>query len=295
MDLSGKTALVTGAGRGIGRAISLTLAGYGADIAAADIVPASLGQLSSEVRAMGRKCMEVEMDVTRSKSVEAAVSGVAAELGRIHILVNNAGILGSSLLENLDESEWDSLIGVNTKGVWLCTKAVVPYMKNAGWGRVVNIASIAAKTGEYANGAYCVSKAAVAMMTQVWALELAEHNINVNAVCPGYTDTEMMRFCFDSRGPLEGMTPEQYRHALLSNVPLGRMAKPTEIGELVAFLSVTRLTTLRVRRWSYRGKRAALTGLPSRRGVNRLSTSLWIAIWNTAPEQRRALRDRKEV
>jgi NAD(P)-dependent dehydrogenase (short-subunit alcohol dehydrogenase family) len=237
MDLLGRTAMVTGAGRGIGRAIALTLASRGADIAAADIAATSLDLVSEEVIAIGSRCLPVEMNVASSASVAAGVSRVVEHFGGIDILVNNAGMLGSSLLADLEEEAWDSLIGVNTKGVWLCTKAVVPYMKRARWGRVINISSIAAKTGEYANGAYCISKAAVSMMTQVWALELAEYGINVNAVCPGYTDTEMMRFCFDSRGPLEGMTPAEYERALLSNVPLGRMAKPTEIAELVAFLA----------------------------------------------------------
>jgi NAD(P)-dependent dehydrogenase (short-subunit alcohol dehydrogenase family) len=237
MDLVGKTAMVTGAGRGMGRAIALVLASHGAKIAAADLDFSSVDSLSDELHSIGRDALSIRMDVADPGDVEAAVSKAMRELGRIDILVNNAGIIRSSLLSDMNEQDWDSISRVNVKGVWLCTRAVVPHMKSGKWGRVINISSQAAKTAEYGNGAYCISKAAVSMMTQVWALELAEYGINVNAICPGYTDTEMMQNVFETRGPIEGMTAEEYKEALLAGVPLRRMAKPSEIGELVAFLA----------------------------------------------------------
>jgi len=126
---------------------------------------------------------------------------------------------------------------INAKGTFLCCQTVVKEMIKHKSGKIINLSSIASKTAEYANSIYCASKAAVNMISQTLALEVAEHNINVNAICPAYTDTDMMQNVFTNRGPVEGMTPKEYKAFSESLVPLGRMAKPTEIAELIAFLA----------------------------------------------------------
>jgi NAD(P)-dependent dehydrogenase (short-subunit alcohol dehydrogenase family) len=141
------------------------------------------------------------------------------------------------LLVDLKEEVWDRVMDVNAKSVFLVSQAVAKNMIKEKYGKIINISSQAAKIGEAGNGPYCASKAAVSMLTQVFALELAQYNINVNAICPGYVDTDIMQQVFKIRGPLEGMTPDQYRAYLLSDVPLKRMAHTREIGELVAFMA----------------------------------------------------------
>jgi NAD(P)-dependent dehydrogenase (short-subunit alcohol dehydrogenase family) len=237
--LTNRVAFVTGAAKGIGKATALTLAGYGADVAVVDVLK-DVERTADEIRALGRKSAGILMDVTRKEQVDSAVKVAVQQFKKIDILVNCAGIVTSSLLVDLDEETWDRIMNVNLKGVFLVTQAVTKEMIKAGYGKIVNFSSQASKIGEAGNGPYCASKAAINVLTQVLALELAAYNINVNAVCPGYTDTEIMQQVFQKRGPLEGMSPEEYEAKLLAGVPLKRMARPEEIGELVAFLSSDR-------------------------------------------------------
>jgi len=237
MDLKNKVALVTGAAQGIGKAVALVLAKYGANIVAADINTDGIAQVVEKAKLLGRRGLAVRMDVSNKEQVNLAVRKATEEFGQIDILVNCAGMIGSALIVDLKEDIWDKIMDVNAKGVFLVSQAVAKEMiKNSTKGKIVNISSQAAKVGEAGNGPYCVSKAAVSMLTQVLGLELAPYGINVNAICPGYTDTEMMQDVFQKRGPIEGFTPEQYKEKLILDVPLKRMAKPEEIGELVAFL-----------------------------------------------------------
>jgi len=237
MDLKNKVAIVTGAAQGIGKAVAVILAKYGANIVAADIKTDNIIQVVEKIEALGRRSLAVTMDVSNKEQVNKSICKVTEKFGKIDILVNCAGIVTSSLMVDLKEDIWDKVMDVNTKGVFLVSQAVAKEMiKNSIKGKIVNISSQAAKVGEIGNGPYCASKAAVNMLTQVLALELASYEINVNAICPGYTDTEIMQQVFQKRGPIEGMTSEQYKKKLLLNVPLNRMAKPEEIGELVAFL-----------------------------------------------------------
>jgi len=237
MDLKNKVAIVTGASQGIGKAVALVLAKYGANIVAADIKTDGITQVVEKTKLLGRRGLAVTMDVSNKEQVNTAVRKATEEFGEIDILVNCAGIIASSLVVDLKEDIWDKIMDVNAKGVFLVSQAVAKEMiKNSIKGKIVNISSIAAKVGEAGNGPYCASKAAVSMLTQVLALELAPYGINVNAICPGHTDTEMMQQVFQKRGPIEGFTPEQYKGKLILDIPLKRMAKPEEIGELVAFL-----------------------------------------------------------
>lgn len=237
IDLKNKVVIVTGAAQGIGKATALILAKYGANIVTADIKTGNIIKVVEKIEALGRRGLVVTMDVSNKEQVNNAVTKVIEKFGKIDILVNCAGIVNSSLIVDLSEDIWDKVMDVNAKGAFLVSQAVAKEMiKNSIKGKIVNISSQAAKVGEAGNGVYCASKAAVSMLTQVLALELASYGINVNAICPGYTDTEIMQQIFQKRGPIEEMTPEQYKEKLLLNVPLNRMAKPEEIAELVAFL-----------------------------------------------------------
>jgi len=236
-DLNNKNAFITGSAQGIGRGIALKLAKYGANIIAADINEDGLKKTINKIKEMERKTIPLKMDVSDKKQVNEGVKKALDEFKTIDILVNCAGITNSSLLVDLKEEIWERVMDVNAKSVFLVSQAVAKNMIKEKRGKIINISSQAAKVGEAGNGVYCASKAAVSMLTQVFALELAQYNINVNAVCPGYVDTDIMQEVFEKRGPLEGMTHEQYKRHLLSNVPLKRMAQTGEIGELVAFLA----------------------------------------------------------
>ncbi len=236
--LQGKVALVTGAASGIGRAICEVLAGYGADVAAVtDRNMKGLEGTAALVKAHGRRALAIKADVSRKADVEAAFDAVTTELGDVDIVVNSIGILYTAMIADIPENEWDRVIDVNLKGVMLVCQAAAKRMIPRRYGKIVNISSMVSKLGEAGNGVYCTSKAAVDMLTQVLALELAPYNINVNAVCPGHTDTELMNSVFETRGPLMGKTPAEFQQELVSTVPQGRMARPEEIAEVVAFLA----------------------------------------------------------
>ncbi|WP_170871462.1 SDR family NAD(P)-dependent oxidoreductase [Desulfosporosinus metallidurans] len=210
-----KVAFVTGASQGIGKATALILAKYGAYIVAVDISK-EVERTAEEIKQLGRECISVITDVTNRERVESAVKTAIKQFDKLDILVNCAGIVSSSLLLDLPEELWDKTIDVNLKGVYLVSQAVSKEMVKRRTGKIVNISSQASKVGEIGNGAYCASKAGVNALTQVLALELAPYNINVNAVCPGYTDTEIMQKVFEIRGPIEQMTPADYEKDLLS-------------------------------------------------------------------------------
>jgi len=237
MDLNDRVALVTGAAQGIGKATALTLAHYGADIIAADLKEDKTVKTAVEIQKCGQRAIALQMDVSAKTDIDKCIAEALQRFKKIDILVNAAGICPSAMLMEIEERVWDQVINVNTKGVLLCSQAVGQNMIKNGYGKIINVSSIAAKTGEFGNGAYCVSKAGVSMLTQVLALELAPHNINVNAVCPGYTDTELLHKAFKTRDSDGTVSPENYKHTLVEKVPLGRMAQPEEVGELIAFLA----------------------------------------------------------
>jgi NAD(P)-dependent dehydrogenase (short-subunit alcohol dehydrogenase family) len=237
--LANRVALISGAAQGIGKATALTLAKEGAHVVAADIRTDGLFQTVNEVKALGRRGLAIPMDVSNRAQVEQCVQRAIREFKRIDILVNCAGISTSNLIIDIPEDEWDRVMDINAKGVFLLCQAVAREMitQDGPGGKIINISSQASKVGETGNGGYCASKAAVNMITQVLALELAPHRINVNAICPGYVDTDLMQEVFQKRGPIEGMTPKQYQEKLVAHVPLTRMARPEEVADLIAFLS----------------------------------------------------------
>lgn len=227
MNLNNKIAIVTGAGQGIGKAIALRLANAGADVAIMDLNLSSASAVTKEIEKLGRQALSIEADVSQSTDVNAAIDKVLSEFGRVDILVNNAGIAGRTLpLTDLEESDWNDVIGVNLTGVFLCCKAVIDTMIAQDYGRIVNIASIAGKEGNPTMIPYSVSKAGVICLTKALAKEVTDYNIRVNAVSPAVIETPIM----------EGMAQTTIDY-MISKIPLGRVGKPEEVAAVVNFLA----------------------------------------------------------
>jgi NAD(P)-dependent dehydrogenase (short-subunit alcohol dehydrogenase family) len=245
MDVSGKAAIVTGSGRGIGRAIALALATNGADVVAADINLGDAQSVAGEVAEMGRRSVASHVDVTEQESVERMAEQVVERFGRIDILVNNAGTIGApgwEERERPDESDWDLIYAVNVKGVARVTDVVAGYMKERRYGKIVNIASIAGRLGSTTNIPYSASKAGVINLTQASALELAPFNINVNAICPGILWTPLWNriahYLSTDTERWEGLSRREiFDQVIKERIPLGREQVPEDIGNLAAFLA----------------------------------------------------------
>lgn len=227
-ELEGKVALVTGAGRGMGRAIALKLARGGAVVIVNDVRSEEARKVVREIEAEGGRALAFVADVADYQAVKAMVDAAVNEFGTVDILVNNAGILRATQpLENISEEEWDLMMDVNVKGVFNCTKAVLPVMKAQRSGKIVNVSSSAGRSTSTFGGAhYTTSKAAVLGLTRHTAREAARYGINVNATAPGSMDTEMVR---------ELATPEHIVKEQQAN-PLGRLGTAEDEANLVAFL-----------------------------------------------------------
>lgn len=223
--LNSKIALVTGGAQGIGAAIAEKLASHGADIIIADLPAqqAVYAKVKTAVEALGRSCRFLPMDVTQQTSVEAAV----AEAGRIDILVNNAGILKAQRLEELSSDSWDLHFNINARGVLFVTNAVLPQMRARGAGRIINIASLAARQGIATEGHYAATKAAVVTLTRVYAQETGADGITVNAICPGIILTDM------AKNKLVGADREYWTQA----TSLKRLGEPSDVGGAAVFFA----------------------------------------------------------
>jgi 3-oxoacyl-[acyl-carrier protein] reductase len=230
VKLEGKTAIVTGSRRGIGRAIALALAKEGANVTVSDVNQEDCQKVVSEIEKMGRKGLAVQCDVTSTPEVEALVKKTVEKFGRLDILVNNAGIISYKPFLELTDEDWDRTLGVNLKGQFLCARAAAREMIKNKWGRIVNIASISSGGCGIAFpliAHYTASKGGVMALTEALALELTAKGINVNAICPGAVDTDMTKGAKES-GQLE---------PLLLRIPKGRLGKPEEIANLAVFLA----------------------------------------------------------
>ena len=234
--LDGRVALVTGGGRGIGRACALALAGRGAALAVCARTRGEIDAVAAEIVAAGGRATSVALDVTDAESVAEATAEVAETLGPIDVLVNNAGIAPSAPFEKIDDAMWAATLGVNLTGTFLCTRAVLGGMLARGFGRVVNIASIAGKVGFPYVSAYCASKHGVIGLTRALALEVAARGITVNAVCPGYVDTQLTDEAVERIVRKTGRTEDAARGALVQASPQGRLYAPEEVARIVAFL-----------------------------------------------------------
>jgi 3-oxoacyl-[acyl-carrier protein] reductase len=230
-EFEGKVAIVTGAGQGMGRAVARRLARGGASVVINDIDGEAADQTVSHLESYGHKAVVAPGDVTSSRDVQTMVETALREFGDVHILINNAGILRPTPVVDIEEDEWDLVVGVNLKGTYLCSRAVLKPMQNAGWGRIVNFSSTAGKNISTVGGAhYTAAKAGILGFTRHLAKEVASHGITVNSVCPGLIDTEMVRTTISV----------QRARAYAESFPISRLGEPEEVAELVAFLASDR-------------------------------------------------------
>ncbi len=226
MLLRDRIAIITGGGGGIGRAAALRFAREGAKVAVADVVAEAAQRVVEEVMGAGGEAIALAVNVADRPSVDSMVAQVRAKWGRIDILVNNAGILRDARLIKMTEADFDAVISVNLKGVFNCTQAVAPIMIEQEYGRIINTSSVVALYGNFGQTNYIAAKAGVIGMTKVWARELGRKGITVNAVAPGFIQTEM----------IAGL-PENVVKMLLERVPLGRMGQPEEIANAYVWLA----------------------------------------------------------
>ena len=226
MRLKDKVALVTGAARGIGREIAVSFAKEGCDIVAWDINMQETDELARTVEGCGRKFMAQEVDITDAAKVNEAVNKILDKLGKVDILVNNAGITKDNLLLRMSEAEWDAVIDVNLKGTFNCIKAASKLMIKQRSGKIINIASIIGIIGNAGQANYAASKAGIIALTKTVAKELACRNINVNAVAPGFIQTEMT-----------AKLPEDVQRKMLEAIPLSKFGSPKDVAALCVFLA----------------------------------------------------------
>ncbi|MBT7050918.1 MAG: 3-oxoacyl-[acyl-carrier-protein] reductase [Desulfobacula sp.] len=226
MDFTGKKALVTGSGGGIGKSIALLLAEMGADIVVNDVSIENAQQTAREIISKGQKTIVSNANVVNDTQVKDMFESIASEFGRIDILVNNAGITKDSLLMDMREDQWDQVMDVNLKGVFLCCKYAAKMMSDQQYGKIINISSASGQAGNIGQVNYAASKGGVIAITKTLAKELARYNINVNAVAPGFIRT-----------PMTQTVPEKVVKYLIGQIPLKRMGEPIEIANAIAFLA----------------------------------------------------------
>jgi 3-oxoacyl-[acyl-carrier protein] reductase len=224
--LKGKAAMVTGGGRGIGKEIALVFAGEGCDIALCDVNQETLDSAQKEIEALGRQCLTGVVDVTRSDQVDGFVQKCVDKFGKIDILVNNAGITRDTLLVRMSDADWDAVLGVNLKGAFNCMKAVAKVMMKQRDGRIVNMASIIGLVGNAGQANYAASKGGLISLTKTVAKELASRNVRVNAIAPGFIQTDMT-----------AKLPENVKSEMLKHVPLGKMGTVADVANLALFLA----------------------------------------------------------
>jgi 3-oxoacyl-(acyl-carrier-protein) reductase len=222
-----KVALVTGGSRGIGRAIAIELAKSGVDVVINnDEKPQEASGVVNEINTSGQRSIYIQADVSDCNQVEKMIDQIMNELGRIDILVNNAGIVRDKKLEHMTIEHWNRVISVNLTGTFNCTKSIIPFMKDHGGGKIINIASVVGEIGNFGQSNYAASKGGVIAFTKTVAKEYAKDGILVNAVAPGFVKTKMVQ-----------NIPEKVMQKILDQIPLGRLGAPEEVAKLVCFLA----------------------------------------------------------
>jgi 3-oxoacyl-[acyl-carrier protein] reductase len=225
MSLTGKKALITGASRGIGKAVAMKLAAEGADVIVTATSLDRAKQTADQITLLGRKAIPVKVDVSVASDVEALFQVVVEEFGSLDILVNNAGITRDGLLMRMKDEDWDSVLDVNLKGTFLCTREAIKLMAKAKSGRIVTISSVVGEMGNAGQANYCASKAGIIGFTKAVAREYAKRNITVNAVAPGFVETDMT-----------GVLTDGVRDELLKQIPVNRFGSPEDIANAVYYL-----------------------------------------------------------
>lgn len=221
-----RVAFVTGASRGIGRAIALSLCRSGFDIVVASPEIEKNEEVAEEIRACSGEAMTVNLDVTSPESVKEAIGKAIKDKSRIDVLVNNAGVTRDGLAVRMKLSDWELVMKINLQGAFLCSQAVLPGMMKNRWGRIVNISSVVGQAGQAGQANYAASKAGLIGLTKSLAQEMASRNVTVNAVAPGYIQTDMTK-----------VLPDDVKEKILAGVPLGRIGKPEDIAAAVKFLA----------------------------------------------------------
>ncbi len=229
-ELEGHVALVTGSGRGIGKAIALKLASMGANIVVNYNASGGLAQdVVQEIKDLGVESASFQADVSQTDQVEAMVNGAVETFGKVDILVNNSGIIRDKLLLRMTDDDWDTVIGTDLRGPFLCTRAVIRSMMRERWGRIINISSVVALAGNPGQSNYAAAKSGLTGFTYSVAKELAARNVTANIVAPGYISTDVTE-----------NLPEELKQQLTDHIPLGRRGHAWEIAEIVAFLCTNR-------------------------------------------------------
>ncbi len=226
MSLQGKTALVTGASQGIGRACAFALAAAGAKVALAARNEARLNEVAAEIASAGGAAAVFVLDISNEESIKSCAKAAIAHFGAIEILVNNAGITRDTLVLRMKRADWDDVLGTNLTGTFLMTQAVMSSMLKARWGRIINISSVVGETGQVGQANYAASKAGLIGLTKSLARELASRNITANAIAPGYIETAMT-----------AVLDEKQRESMLAHIPLGRAGTDADIANAVRFLA----------------------------------------------------------
>lgn len=232
MKLRGKTALVTGGGRGIGRAISLALAQEGAQVALLDILGDNAAAVAREIEATGVKALALTADLTKRAQVDRAVADTLSQFGQIDILVNNAGWDRMEMFLDSEEETWDKIIAINFKGILYVCKAALPSMVARGQGKVISIASDAGRAGSTGEAVYAGTKGAIIAFSKTLAREMARHKITVNVVCPGLTETPLLQGIRE-----QSPKTEKVIEAVTRAIPLGRVGQPEDIAGAVVYLA----------------------------------------------------------
>jgi len=225
MDLSKRVAIVTGSGRGIGREIALKLAEVGATVVVNDIDD-SANSVAEEIKAMKRQSLAIVADVSSSSDVDRMVEMAVATCGEVDILVNNAGITRDQLVMRMSDEDWDRVLQINLRSVFLCTRAVLRNMIKQRWGRIINMASVVGIVGNPGQANYASAKAGIIGFTRTVAKEVAPRGITANAIAPGFIDTEMTQ-----------RLKEDWRQLLKERIPVGYFGSPRDVAEAVAFLA----------------------------------------------------------
>ncbi|MDK9711139.1 3-oxoacyl-ACP reductase FabG [Acidaminobacter sp.] len=226
MRLEGKVAIVTGSARGLGKAIVARLAKEGAKVVVTDLDQAGCDAVVDEIKAAGGEAMAVACNVTDRIAVQALAASTLEYFGKIDILVNNAGITKDATLKKMTDDQWDAVINVNLKSVFICTQEISKYMVEQKSGRVISMSSLAGVEGNFGQTNYSASKAGVIGMTKTWSKELGKNNVTANVIAPGFMNTEMTK-----------TIPQNIVDQMLSRIPVGRMGEPEEIAAAVVYLA----------------------------------------------------------